>query len=331
MALAIHLPAAYSTLCPEGLLEAIRGVYPVGKLVSCELWRPGPNDTYILTGCGGRYMLRAYGARRRSASHVRYELDLIDHLAAQGLPVCRPIPGQDGALTRAVPAPEGPRQVALLTFPEGGPFVWSEGDHSYLAGKALARIHAASADFASRNPRFTLDLPYLIDAPLAALEPFLAHRPEDWAFLKALAGRLEAAAARVTASGLDWGVCHGDFSDGCLQVDQGAALTVFDFDPCGPGWRAYELAAAQWSWIYHKKGALWDSFLKGYNEIRRLAAADLDALPLFHMISRLWRLGMDAVNADQWGAARLRDSNLDYHLQVFREWEAEHRSLIDGR
>jgi Ser/Thr protein kinase RdoA (MazF antagonist) len=79
--------------------------------------------------------------------------------------------------------------------------------HSYLPGRTLAAIHAALDDFVRRHARFCLDLEYLIDTPLAALRPFLVHRPDDWSYLKGFAARVRARAETVVRAGLNRGVC----------------------------------------------------------------------------------------------------------------------------
>jgi Ser/Thr protein kinase RdoA (MazF antagonist) len=91
---------------------------------------------------------------------------------------------------------------------------FSIAEQSALYGRAAAAIHHASHDFRSAHARFQIDLRHLLDEPLAAIRPPLAHRPEDWGYLLRLADRLRESLAALPAEDLDWGVCHGDLHGG---------------------------------------------------------------------------------------------------------------------
>ena len=115
------------------------------------------------------------------------------------------------------------------------------------------------------------------------------------------------------------GVCHGDFGGGNASVDA-TGPTAFDFDLCGPGWRAFDLAAIQLIASSKKNPAIWDVFVSGYQERRSLSPADLAAATLFCPIHRLWRLGLQAEHAQEWGVVRLSDAVMDRELRAFRTW-----------
>jgi Ser/Thr protein kinase RdoA (MazF antagonist) len=272
---------------------------------------------------GGRYVARVYRARWRTPSEIAYELELLGHLAARGVPVSVPIPARDSTLARTLPAPEGPRQLVVFSYAQGRPLAWGEAAHCRLAGRLLAAVHAAADGFASAHARRPLDLGYLVDAPLAALRPFLAHRPADWAYLEGLAGRLRAR-AEAAGAGLDWGVCHGDFGAKNIHLADDVSPVIFDFDLCGPGWRVYDLSFVQWVAMDQNSSAIWEAFVRGYAEVRPLGAGDLAAVPLFHALCHLASLGVFAENVAEWGILDMSDWLLDRELAFFRRWDAEH-------
>ena len=317
-------PVTYSILSADALLAEVAHTYPIGISVSCRLLQTSLNDTYLLTSREDRYIVRVYGAHWRTPSEIAYELELLAHLVAKGVSVSVPIAGYDGALSRPLAAPEGTRHLVLFTYAPGTPLALDAEKPSYLAGRLLAAIHAASDHFVSRHVRFRCDLEYLIDTPLAAIRPFLAHRPADWISLEGLVGRLRARLAQAADTGLDWGVCHGDLNGGNIHLAEDGTLTVFDFDFCGPGWRVYDIAAAQWVARGDNKSGIRDAFLKGYTERRRLAVADLAVVPLFHAIRHLWVLGLRAAKAADTGTLSVSGCYLDFELTYLREWEAEH-------
>jgi len=304
------------------VLEEVAQAYSIHRPENCQLLRPGDNDTYVLTSQDASYLVRIYGTRWRSLSEIGYELELLAHLAARGVSVSSPIAGSDGNLTRPIAAPEGTRHLVVFTYPSGRRFAWDTEERCRKVGQMLAAIHAASDDFGSGHTRFALDLDYLVDRALEAIQPFLAHRPDDWGFLVDLGARLRARITAAAQTGLDWGVCHGDLNTRSLHLDDDGALTAFEFDLCGNGWRTLDLVSVQRSGPYREKGRLWDAFVQGYIDARPLGAADLNTLPLFDLACHLWRLGMDARSAAQWGAAHLRDGSLTDRLKLFRELEA---------
>ncbi len=274
---------------------------------------------------GGWYVLRAYRAGWRSDGEIRYELDALNHLAARGVVVSTPVTPRDGEALRSVRAPEGRRQLVLFTFAPGDEDA-TRDDRARLYGRAAGAVHAASADFASPHPRSPIDLDALFERPLRALAPLLRERPRERRALSALARRLRAHAGAFPFARLEAGFCHGDLHGGNAGV-AGDALTLFDFDLCGPGWRAYDVAVFRWGltggWLEEAEAERrWGLFLEGYSERRRLAAPDLDAVPFFMLLRQFWFMGLWGANGRDWGYRwPTSDGFLEQSLRLFRTWE----------
>lgn len=310
----------HAIISAEAVLAAAERAYALDGPLTCELWRAGLNDTYLLSAGGAPHIARVYGVRR-STSDIAYELELLAHLAAKGVAVSAPIPGKDGAVMYPLHALEGRRYLVLFTFAEGKTLSRASEEHQYLAGRMAAAIHAASDDFSSLFDRPRLDLGFLTDRPLAAIRPLLTHHPEDQNFLEGLAAELHTRVEEAARGGLDWGACHGDFEVKNMHLGADRRLTTFDFDMCGPGWRLYDLAPAYGSAMRQKKPAIWDSFLRGYNQTRTLTTADLASLPVFYALRYLTMLGAFAGNVSEWGTSSV---SLRPWLTFFHQWEAEH-------
>lgn len=315
------IPVIRSIASPDALLLKVAQSYDVGTPVACRLLKRGLNDTYLLTTARGPYVLRIYRAGWRSEEEIRYELDLLGHLAARGVDVSLPVATRDRRHVLPIGAPEGTRYLALFTYANGTRPLWSVSDDANGLGMLAAMIHRASDDFVSPWRRASLDLGYLIERPLVAIRPFLTHRPPDLAYLEGFTQRLEAQAVELVAKGLDWGVCHGDFGPKNIHKSSHDQLTVFDFDLCGPGWRALDLALVRWVAMDHRNEALWEAFLRGYSATRPLSAANLEAVPVFHAAAHLSSLGLFAENVGDWGSADMSDWLFDRELQFFRAWE----------
>lgn len=115
-------------------------------------------------------------------------------------------------------------------------------------------------------------------------EPFLAHRPEDARYLAGLIDRLKIRLRSLASEGLSWGICHEDYHCGnvFLSDDGPPRVTVFDFDVCGEGWLAFDLA--RWRGNTAEGGdkeKSWEAFLSRYTSRSPVSDADLRALTLF--------------------------------------------------
>jgi Ser/Thr protein kinase RdoA (MazF antagonist) len=319
-------PVTHSVLAAGALVSDLLPRYGVRDVAECRLLNRGLTDTYrITTGRGERLILRAYRAGARTDADVHYELEALNHLKARGAPVSVPIPDRAGTFVQAVAAPEGRRQVVLFSFVPGDePYHRDELALAQRYGRGVAVVHAASDDFRSAHQRFRIDLHELLDKPLAAIGPVLGRRAEDWRYVRDLAARLRDGVRALPEDALEWGFCHGDFHGGNCHVD-GETLTFFDFDFCGPGWRAYDVAVFLWGNALlagiAKAERRWRAFLRGYREVRTLRALDLQAVPLFVAIRHLFFLGVHTGNGAHWGYGWLNDRYFDRHLKFLRQWE----------
>jgi Ser/Thr protein kinase RdoA (MazF antagonist) len=305
---ATFFPVLHSVLSPDALMSVVLPTYDVGTPTLCAPFPPGINDSYLVrTDEGIAYVLRVYRAGWRSATDVRCELDLLRHLDAEGVSVSAPVPRRDGTFIHTLHAPEGVRIAALFTFAPGEPLDRESGTHAAAHGCALAHIHAATDDFGGLFDRAPLDLKVLINWSLAQMEPYFARRPEDWAYMRDVAIRLTAQAATLNVT--DWGVCHGDPYSGNAHITGDGEITFFDFDCCGMGWRAYDLAGVRWFLEHSRQAegdALWQTFLAGYRTLRPVADADIAAIPYFVAVRTLWHNALGA-RAESLGIQRYDD------------------------
>lgn len=319
-----RVPVTRSIISPHGLLNVLKARYSLGALTQFRFLKFAANDTYLLSTSEAQYVARVYGIRWRSQSEIQYELELLRHLHARGVAVAAPIPCNDGSLACPVSAPEGIRQLALFQFVQGTTLSWEQVQDWELAGQWAAEFHDASEDFTSQWTRPRLDMQYLIDAPLQAIRPFLTRRLDFRDYLEQFAGRLRTRLKAAVNAGLDWGVCHGDFEAKNIQITDDHKPTVLDFDLCGAGWRMYDFAAIYMNAKRDQSENIWTAFLRGYTARRRLAAADLAAVPLFPPLQCLSALRMFAQNANDWGSINIADGNLDYWEKYLSNWEKEH-------
>lgn len=311
----------YSTLSPSAVVAHILREYEVGELRGAEFLARGLNDTFRVRASDRSYAFRVYRAGWRSQSEIEYEVDILLHLHRKGIAVSTPIAGKDGRLLYPIEQPEGLRYAVLFTYAEGEQSGALSETRARLFGTATAELHAASDGFLSDHARFGLDLDHLIDEPLTVTLPFLAHRPDDQQYLKELAPRIRHRIEAVQAL-LEFGFCHGDLHGFNAAFDR-EAVTMFDFDCCGVGWRAYDVAVYRWLLEMRTLTSNWKPFLDAYKERRPLAEIDLSAVPLFVAARYIWILGLHTGHASFLGRSFINDQYWDYWLKLIRDWDAK--------
>ncbi len=113
--------------------------------------------------------------------------------------------------------------------------------------------------------------------------------------------------------------CHGDIDWKHVHVADGQRITLFDFDSGGPGWRSFDLATFR---IRTPEESLWNDFLEGYREERPFSDQDLEAIPLFMVMLRIYMLGFVVAHRHNtpWAGPMLRDGFVGSELQSLRRW-----------
>jgi len=250
--------------------------------------------------------------------------------SARAIGVAAPVAKKNSMLLNLLQAPEGPRVAVLFPFAEGQSLRPSgqTPELSALYGQSIARLHAASDDFFSVHPRFQLDLAFLLETPLKAIQPLLTHRPADWSYVQHLAEVLQDLLKALPMESLDRGPCHGDAQGGNAVLGGDGSLTFFDFDVCGMSWRAYDLAVYFWGmamgksragWDDRKVEQLWQAYLTGYQAVHPLAELDLRVIPVMALLRHFWFLGLETANWDIWGCQTADEAFWAGELVFLRE------------
>jgi Ser/Thr protein kinase RdoA (MazF antagonist) len=80
--------AEHTVVSPEALAqEILTGRILGGVIADCRFVKVGLNDTYLVTTRQARFVVRVYRRGWRTPDQIRYELELLAHLAAKGVPV----------------------------------------------------------------------------------------------------------------------------------------------------------------------------------------------------------------------------------------------------
>lgn len=297
----------------DALAELIAEEYDFGGKVTCKLFskmiRTQDNDHYLVTTeTGGRFVARVYqvGKRmERRESDYLYELDWLNFLEKEGLPVSYPIARKDGGFLGSVSAPEGKRYYALFSLAVGLPMAVDDEEQLFIFGQEMARIHKTSNQYNAEHERHKLDLEFLVDKPVERLKQYWdedAGHQEDLELLLISAHEAKDQIMELieneqyTEDG--WGPIGGDFHNASVFFDDRNQPTFFNFDWCGIGWRAYDIAVFLHNsdLIHRSSPDLTEAFFAGYYSERPLTENEHEAIAPFLTIRRIWLTGLFTVN-----------------------------------
>jgi Ser/Thr protein kinase RdoA (MazF antagonist) len=321
-------PTIYSTLSCEALIARLLPHYEIAEVTGCQFWNRGLSDVYIVETQAEQYVLRISHCHWRSKSDIDFELELLDFLQKRQLPVSYPLRTNDGRLSVELNAPEGKRYASLFTYAPGKVALGDLNQtQSCKLGETVALIHQAGMDFRTYCHRQPLTLPYLLDDSLAAIAPFLQHRPDDLEFLLGSIDRIKLKLQDFPQEPPFWGICWGDPHSGNAHFTDDNKVTLFDFDQCGYGWRAFELGkflqVAMRTGIAHN---VREAFLQGYQSVQPITSRELDSLQAFTKTAHIWNWAISLNTAIVHSYSKLDDGYFTHRLAQLKmlrshEWQ----------
>lgn len=293
------LPVTYSTLSADALTGHVLSGYPLNTPIQCEYMYRGLNDNYLVKDSRTKYILRVYRHNWRDLSDIEAEIELIQFLKSEGVGVSFPLPDNNGTVVREIGAPEGVRYAVLFSYAEGRPpFPGITLKQSRATGRELSKMHRVTINKRLGNNRCHLDTTALLYKSFHSIKPFLEESRENLLKLDGVVSRLAVKFERISLDNISFGICHGDLYPSNFHVSAGGGITFFDFDACCCSWfvmdvAAFCYAAAQ---TYKHAGKVNESFIEGYREIRSLNAAEVELIPYFGAVNRIWTLATQCSN-----------------------------------
>ncbi|MDP9732518.1 UNVERIFIED_ORG: homoserine kinase type II [Rhizobium sp. SORGH_AS260] len=266
--------AVYTDITEDDLRNFLTQ-YDVGSLTSYKGIAEGvENSNFLLHTTKDPLILTLY-EKRVEKSDLPFFLGLMQHLAAKGLSCPLPLPRKDGELLGELSG----RPAALISFLEGMWLRKPEAKHCREVGKALAAMHLAGEGFEIKRP----------NALSVEGWKVLWEKSEDRAdeVEKGLKNEIRPEIDYLAAhwpKDLPAGVIHADlFQDNVFFLgDELSGLIDFYF-ACND-LLAYDVSICLNAWCFEKDGAYnvtkGKALLEGYQSVRPLSEAELEALPL---------------------------------------------------
>lgn len=174
------------------LIGLITTEFDVGRPIQICALQMARNRTYRVCTDRGDFALRIRGEdwwiKTVEESDLRFELDLLDHLAAHGVPVSTAIPRRNGDKLGVMEDQRGAHWFSLFAWAPGQPGARTP-EQAALVGATLAKIHRAADLLTPRHSRFHIDEAAILDRQLPKIEAeFPSDRPED---VRLICGQIE--------------------------------------------------------------------------------------------------------------------------------------------
>ncbi len=252
------------------------------------------NTNYYATTTRGQWVLTLF--ERLTATELPYYLQLMQHLAAHGIPVPAPQANADGQLLHELAG----RPAAVVTRLPGGHRMAPMPSHCEQVGRMLGRMHAAGASLPVQQAHLRG-----LDWWRQTVPTVLPHLQADQATL--LRDELtfqEGLAASAAGQALPRGPIHADLFRDNVMFDDTAGPDMlcgfFDFYFAGTDMLLFDVAVCLNDWCSDlDTGALDErratAFVSAYQQARPLTHGEVRAMPallraaaLRFWISRLW-------------------------------------------
>lgn len=254
---------------PEAL--AVSRLWNVGVTGLVHL-RTGDNSIWRVELGRRKRILRLTSEGHRTLDQLEAELDFVEHVAAGGMRVARPVRAPAGGRVVDVSAfipGRGRIFATLFEHLEGRHFAYHSPDigeallHGW--GAAMARLHQLSGRFkerpGSRRPEW-------FETSVAGCRVGrLDLKGEILELRNDLIGWLRGQAPDP----LHYGMVHADFERTNFLLDDGS-IQLFDFDDCCRHWYVWDIACALWVFRNARvqdRALYLRWFLDGYSAIRQ--------------------------------------------------------------
>ncbi|WP_439694615.1 phosphotransferase enzyme family protein [Mucilaginibacter sp. AW1-7] len=315
-----HFPAQYSTLSAIALKNYIEAAYGL-QLISCKFLLRGVSDTYIIEAIDAKYVLKIYREQHRSHDEIQAEVELLNLLKDGGANVVYPITAINGSHLQKFNALEGTRYGILFSYAEGAPVMDLNDDQLKTIGRQMAKVHNITSVVRLSYPRREYSIETTLINPIKSFEPAFNNLPDEYAYLKDMAGKVAQKLCSLDTANFSYGYCQYDFLPKNFHFDDAGNLTFFDFDFAGKGLLVNDLMSFFVHFFMHvytgrltddEAGRMFAVFVAAYSETRALSDDELKAIPYLGVGFWIFYLGLQHEHFDDW-------SNLFFGVKFIKD------------
>lgn len=248
-------------------MRALLAQYDLGDFVSLVGIAQGvTNSNYFVTTSSGRFVLTIFEVLQQE--ELPFFLLLKQHLSRNGVACPAPIMRKDGRFDSVLAG----KPACLVSCLQGSDTSWPTVEQCFNTGAMLAKMHLAGQSFGMKmdNPRYEA---WWRDAAQRLL-PALSREDADL-----LCDEIAFLAAHPD-TGLPRGIIHADLFKDNVLLNGNEVAGFIDFYYACDGNFMYDLAIAVNDWARTASNVLdktlADGFLRGYESVRPLSAAERD-------------------------------------------------------
>lgn len=248
------------------------------------------NTNYFAHTDQGDYVLTLF--ERLNAEQLPFYLNLMQHLAARGIPVPAPQANAQGQILHSLKG----KPAAVVTRLKGRNQMAPQSADCAQVGAMLARMHLAGADYPAQQPNLRGLAWWTETVPV--VKPFLSAAQAE--LIDTELAFQQALAASAGYQALPQGPIHADLFRDNVMFDGPTLSGFFDFYFAGCDTFGFDIAVCLNDWcIDLATGALDDAraqaFVAAYDAVRPLTDTELHLLPsllrsaaMRFWLSRLW-------------------------------------------
>jgi len=320
-----------STIDATDILDKLRDNYSdCSREAACMFEYRGVNDIYKCTNGNLCLFFKIYARKDIDKGAIEAEIEIVNHLLQSGLSVAYPIARENGQYILPINTPEGTRYGVLFSEAEGIPCNNDMLDEreTIKISSLISNMHTMLDAIPTSPKRWKLDDRLFLDQSIEILENYHSFNPHfDLHFLKDVVKELKEQ-IQAKAKSWNWGLCHGDIYTGNIHRRNDGNLTIYDFDFCGYGWRAYDVSPFLGMFgdgtreeVVDKRKRQLDYFLRGYKNAGGLSDSEIEAVfKIFVPFRRIFNLGyLYDVLYYVWGN-RVRYNQISHETRLLREW-----------
>ncbi|WP_318617498.1 phosphotransferase enzyme family protein [Sporosarcina sp. YIM B06819] len=264
------------------LVTILSDIYCLTEPISCKFLRRSFNDHYSIKSGTKQFILRVYINNKnyiRSINDFRFELDFLEYLFINKLPVIPPIKSINNQNLCKFNLNQETVYIALFSFAKGTAIdINLNKDQATNFGEIIAKLHLSSKNFKSKYSRYCLDVQSLIEEPLQLIGKYAySFGLGNLSFFDNHSKKLIDRINDLPINNETFGIVHGDPNPSNYHFSNENGFSLFDFDHCAYGYRIHDLAVIRL--CFPEK--VYDAILGGYELIRPLQDIERDCLEVY--------------------------------------------------
>ena len=309
-----QFPVTHSILSAKHIAGFLEETYSLNKGAACRLIKSGINDTYLVTAADTKFVFRIYSYNWRSKIEITEEISLLKQLKQNDIPVSYPIPDRNQQYIQTLNAPEGDRFAVLFSYAPGEKLHIASEENHFRIGQLMAHFHAVTTNQRLNRVDYTPEI--ILVEPMKQIAQFLSAESEEMQFMRSAQNFLLRELKNADLAQMRRGIVHMDIWFDNLNITGTNEVTLFDFDFCGNGWTAFDMAYYILQLHNVEKYEITDyqpkvaAFLEGYESVTSITSEEKRLIPVLGVSMYFFYLGIQCQRFDNWSNSFLNENYL---------------------